>query len=377
MQKSIKIPVNEPLISSQAKINVKKALDSGWISSSGEFVGQFESDFAKFIGVSEGISVSNGTAALHIAMLSLGIGPGDEIIVPAFTKASTWMAVVYVGAKPIFVDCELETFNMDVSLIKKKITKKTKDLIAVHIYGHSSDMDAILRIANEYGLFVVEDAAEAHGARYKGRMCGSMGDIGCFSFYGNKIITTGEGGMIVTNNKVLANKMRKFKDLHHSDKRFIHDGIGYNYRLTNIQAAIGCGELKNIKLYLRKKQHIAKLYSKLLKNIDGIRLPITKKYSTNVYWMFAVLIDDVKYGCTKEKLKLILKEHGIDTRDFFYSPNLQPVLKDSLRQDDIFPVTDLISSQGMYLPSGLAISDKDILTVCEVIIKNQNPRKNL
>lgn len=361
------IPVNEPPLSIEAKRNVIECLDTGWISSAGKFVDQFEREFSQYLGVKYGVAVSNGTAALHVALLSLGIGPGDEVIVPAFTMAATWLAVLYVGAKPVFVDSELDTYNIDPSLITQKITKRTKAIIPVHIYGHPVDMDPILKIAKKHKLWIIEDAAEAHGAEYKGRKCGSMGHINCFSFYGNKIITTGEGGMIVTNDTKLAEKARKFKDLHHSAKRFIHDGIGYNYRLTNLQAALGCGELKNIKKYIAKKIRMAGLYSQLLKNVPGITTPSTKPYAKNVFWMYAILVDEKKFGLTRDELRVKLKEQGIDTRDFFYSPHTQPVLRPYLRPSDKFPVTEHISRHGLYLPSGLALTDNQVRYVARAL----------
>ena len=222
------IPVNEPLISKEAKQNVMKALETNWLSSSGPFVAQFEDAFAKKFGVKHAIAVANGTAALHVALVSLGITSGDEVIVPAFTMAASWMAVMYTGATPIFVDCETETYNIDVNKITEKITSRTKAIMPVHIYGHPCEMDPIIALAKKHSLFVVEDAAEAHGATYNGSLAGTMGDIGCFSFYANKIITTGEGGMIITINDKTAEKCKKIKDLHLSEKRFIHDGLGYS-----------------------------------------------------------------------------------------------------------------------------------------------------
>lgn len=358
------IPVNEPVLSEDSKNNVVNALETGWISSAGRYVSQFEENFAKFLGVKYAVAVSNGTTALHLAILSLGIGQGDEVIVPAFTMAATWLAVIHAGAKPVFVDCEPDTYNIDPALIEAKITKKTKAIIPVHIYGHPAEMDAILKIAKKHKLFVIEDAAEAHGAEYKGKKCGSLGDINCFSFYANKIITTGEGGMVVTNDENLAKEARKLKDLYHSDqKRFIHEKIGYNYRLTNLQAALGCGELKHINLYIAKKQHLAKLYSELLKDVSGIRPPITRPSVKNVFWMYAILVDERKLFLTRDELKAKLKERGVDTRDFFYSPTDQPVLAPYLSANDRFPFTDFISRRGLYLPSGLAITDQQIKSV--------------
>ncbi len=360
------IPVNEPLISKEAKENIQKAVDTGWISSSGEFVDQFERDFAKAYGVKHAVSVSNGTAALHVALLSLGVKSGDEVIVPAFTMAASWLAVLYTGATPVFVDCELDTYNIDVHKIEEKITNRTKVIMPVHIYGHPAEMAKIMEIAQRHDLAVVEDAAEAHGALYQGYLAGTMGNVGCFSFYGNKIITTGEGGMIITNDDVLAEKCRRFKDLHHSSKRFIHDGIGYNYRLTNMQAAIGCGEILHLEEYVKKKEWMADLYARGLANIPGIVLPKKKRDVRSVYWMYAILVDEHIFGITKNEFRDRLKELGIDTRDFFYSPEDQPVLS-SMLGDEKFPNTKYIAEHGLYLPSGLSITEKKIQYICKNI----------
>ncbi len=361
------IPVNEPVISKEAKKNVHQALETGWLSSAGPFVKQFETDFAKYLGVKHGISVVNGTAALHVALLALGIGKGDEVIVPAFTMGSTWLAILYTGATPVFVDCELETFNIDVSKIEKKITNKTKAILPVHLYGHSSDMDAINKIAAKHKLYVIEDAAEAHGGEYKGKRCGSMSNISCFSFYANKIITTGEGGMLLTDDDNIAKEAMKLKDLYHSDKkRFIHEKVGYNYRFTNLQAAVGCGELKNINKYIKKKIWMADKYEKGLRGVPGIKTPVTMKDVKNVYWMYGIVIDKKNFGMSKDELRAKLKESGIDTRDFFYPPEDQPVLKKFVKGEK-FPNARYLADNGLYLPSGLAITTKQIARVVRVI----------
>lgn len=362
------IPVNEPVLSDESKLFVNDAMNSGWLSSSGKYVQEFENKFAGYLGMKYGIAVSNGTAALHTALLSCGIKEGDEVMVPAFTMAATWLAVLYVGAKPVFVDCELESYNIDTKLIEEKITRKTKAIIPVHVYGHPAEMDKILSIAKKYKLIVIEDAAEAHGAEYKGKKCGSVGDVNCFSFYANKIITTGEGGMVVTNNENVAQKAKKFRDLFHSDeKRFIHENVGYNYRMTNLQAAVGCGELIHLEEYLLKKQYMSSIYSLLLSNIPGIKLPQTKKYVKNVYWMYAILIDKDKFGVDKDKLREELMKMGIETRDFFYPPTQQPILKKYLKQNDGFPNCEFVSKNGLYLPSGLAVTDKQMRSVCSTL----------
>lgn len=354
------VPVNEPVISEESKKNVAEALRGGWISSAGPFISKFEEKFAAYLGVKHGVAVSNGTAALHVALLSLNIGKGDEVIVPAFSMGACFLSVLHARAKPVFVDCELETYNVDTRKIEEKITPQTKAIMAVHTYGHACDMDPILEIAKKYHLFVIEDAAEAHGGTYKGRKCGTMGDIGCFSFYANKIITTGEGGMVVTNDPSLATLARKFKDLYHSEqRRFIHERVGYNYRLTNLQAAIGLGELEHIEEYVKKKIAIADRYNKALKEIPGIKTPATKPEVKNVFWVYAILIDAEKFGMDRDPLKTALKERGIGTRDFFYPPEEQPVLKDIVGNEK-FPNAAYAGHNGLYLPSGLALTEAQI-----------------
>lgn len=372
MAKERFIPVNVPAISKEAKDNVSEALDSGWISSAGEFVKRFEEEFPSYIGVDYGVFVSSGTAAIHTALVAAEIGSEDEIIVPAFTMASTWLPALYVGAKPVFVDCEDDTFNINPKLIEDKITERTKAIIPVHIYGHPVDMGQISEIAERHDLLVIEDAAEAHGAEYRGQKCGSFGDISCFSFYANKLITTGEGGMLLTNSRTFYEKARKIRDLHHSDKRFIHDGIGFNYRATNMQAGMGLGELENIDYYLEKKEKIAELYKQGLDNVPGLSLPVRKTYATrHSYWMYGVLVDEQDFGLSRDELSNSLLQKGVDTRDFFYPPNAQPILRNYLGESDNFPVTEEISSKGLYLPSGLAISEEDIKYVCQKIIECQ------
>ncbi len=362
------IPVNAPVITPESKSLVAKALEEGWISSAGPYLSEFEHEFAEYLGVKHAITVNTGTAALHIALLAAGIGEGDEVIVPAFTMAASWMAVMHTGATPIFVDVEPDIYTIDPALIEAAITAKTKAIMPVHIYGHPADMDPILAIAKKHDLVVIEDAAEAHGATYKGKLTGSIGDVNAFSFYANKIITTGEGGMVTTDNDQMAELAGRMKDLAHSTaKRFIHDALGYNYRMTSMQAALGSGQLQHIGEFLATKQHMAKLYLAGLKDIPGITLPTTRNWATHVYWMYAILIDESKFGCNKDEFRAKLLSKGIDTRDFFYAPSTQPALTDKGLGGGSFPVTQRIARDGCYLPSGLAITDDQIGTVCETI----------
>lgn len=371
------IPVNEPVISKEGRENVEEALRSGWVSSAGKYIGKFEEEFAKYIGVKYAVTTTSGMSALHLAAVAIGLSPNDEVIVPAFTMGAPWLAVLYTGAKPVFVDCERETFNMEPSLIEEKITSRTKAILVVHVYGHPADMDPIMKIAKKHKLIVIEDAAEAHGAEYKGRKVGSIGDFGCFSFYANKIITTGEGGMVVTNNKKYAEELRRLKDYYFSTKkRFIHDKIGFNYRMTNMQAGLGLGQLKHVNEYIQKKEKMASLYKKYLSGIPGINLPVTKPGCTNVYWMYAVTVDPRKFGFTKDELRAQLLKLGIDTRDFFYSPEEQPIVKKYLNRKEKFPNTFWASRNGFYIPSGLAITQNQILRVANGIKTIYNTAKN-
>lgn len=356
------IPVNSPLITQESKDLVSKTLAEGWISSAGPYIERFEQEFAAYLGVKHAIFVNSGTAALHVALLALGIGPGDEVIVPAFTMASSWMAIMYCGAKPVFVDVDPAIYTLNPDLIEDALTPHTRAIMSVHIYGHPADMDPILVIAKKHNLAVIEDAAEAHGATYKGDLTGTLGDINAFSFYANKIVTTGEGGMCTTNDDALADLSRRYRDLCHSpNKRFIHDLLGYNYRATSLQAALGLGSLHAISSSLKQKQHMAKLYTQGLRGIPGLTLPTTRDWATHVYWMYAILIDPAKFGMTKDQLRVKLREKGVDTRDFFYAPCDQPLLHTKKH----FPVTEKIASCGLYLPSGLALTDQEIQTVID------------
>ena len=360
------IPVNEPLIGKDELRNVMDCVKSGWISSKGSYINKFEDEFASFCGVKYGVSTTNGTTALHLALAALGIKKGDEVIMPTFTMIATAYAVMYTGAKPVFVDSERETWNMDVNKVREAITPRTKVILPVHIYGHPVDMGEISRLAREHSLYVVEDAAEAHGAEYKGKKCGALGDIGCFSFYGNKIVTTGEGGMVVTNNKKLADKARLLKDLAHSPgKRFLHMYLAFNYRMTNMQAAIGLAQTRRIKELIAKKRWIADMYRENLEGMKGLTLPAEKEWAKNVYWMYSVLVEK-DFGMPRDTLMEKLFKEGVDTRAFFVPMHRQPIIvKEGIKPvKGGYPVADSISRKGLYLPTGLTLSKKDILTVC-------------
>ena len=362
------ILVNEPLVSDEAKKYVNDALDTGWISSAGKYVDLFEKNFAQYLGVKYATTTTNGTTALHLAMEALGIGKDDEVIIPDLTIISCAYAALYVGAKPVLVDVDPLTGNLDPQKIEHAITPKTKAIMVVHLYGHPADMDPILEIARRHHLFVIEDAAEAHGAEYKGKKVGSFGDIACFSFYGNKIVTTGEVGMVVTNNESIFKRAKVIKDLAHSEgKRFFHKHIGYNFRMTNLQAALGVGNLEHIDEYIEKKLWMANLYTELLKDVVWIEIPQIQQYAKSVFWMFAILIKS-NAPFSRDEFMRVLKEKGVDTRSYFYSLHTQPVLRKRFTYDDsAFPVSDDLSARGLYLPSGLAITEAQVREVGEKI----------
>ncbi|MBL7036449.1 DegT/DnrJ/EryC1/StrS family aminotransferase [Candidatus Microgenomates bacterium] len=372
------IPVNEPHISKNALKYVSDCVKTGWISSSGKYIKEFEKKFAKFIGVKHAITTTSGTTALHLALVSLGIKKGDEVIIPSHTMMASAAAVIYTGATPVFVDVQRDTWNMEVKKIEKLISKKTKAIMPVHIYGLPVDMDPVMALAKKYNLYVIEDAAESLGAKYNKKMTGSIGDVGCFSFYANKIITTGEGGMVVTNSDKLAGVARELKDLAHSPKRrFLHNKIGYNYRMTNMQAALGVAQLEEVKKYIEKKKWMASEYNKKLSKIEGISLPTESKKSTNVYWMYAILIED-SFGIKRDEFMKRLFEKGVDTRTFFISMHTQPAItKLGFGKHAKCSISEEIEQKGLYLPSGLAITKKQINTVCKAIyeIKKEISKK--
>ncbi len=359
------IPVSEPSIGKKELNYVIQAVKSGWVSSLGEFINEFEKRFAEYIGVKYALTTSNGTTALHLLLVSLGIKEGDEVIVPDLTFVATANAVAYTGAKPIFVDVDSETWCIDPEDIKKKITSKTRGIIPVHLYGHPADMDPINEIAKEYGLYVIEDAAEAHGAGYKGRKVGSLGDAGVFSFYGNKIITTGEGGMITTNNKDLYERAKFLKDHAMSkEKRYFHPEIGFNYRLTNIQAALGVAQLERIEELINKKRQIFNWYKEYLSDFDKIILNHEKEWAKNVYWMVCMVLKD-DANVKRDELMKRLKDEGIDTRPFFYPISEMPMYVKNLNYNN--PFTKHLSERGLNLPSGVNLNNEDAKWICTTI----------
>jgi perosamine synthetase len=363
------VPVSQPLIDDVEVKNVTEAIKNGDISGlSGRFIGELENGFAKFCGVKYGAVVNSGTTAIHLAVAALGIGKGDEVLVATMTNMATFFAVLYQGAKPVPIDCEIDTLNIDPKVIESKITKKTKAIIVVHLYGHPVDMDPIMKIAKKHKLFVIEDAAEAHGATYKGKVVGGIGDIGCFSFYSNKIITTGEGGIVVSNNKELIDKCKLIKNLAFGEKdKFMHEDLGFKYQMTNLQAAVGVGQLSKIKKILKIKRDIAQFYLKELKGIPEIQLPVEKKYAKNVYWMFNIILKGKLSGRRREFMAE-LKKRGVDTREDFVPFNEQKIfIKQGITKPSDCPVASKIYDDGMYLPSGTKISQNELKYVVKII----------
>lgn len=358
------IPVSEPYIEEKEINYILDAVRSGWVSSIGPYIEKFEQKFAEFVGTKYAITVSNGTVALHLALVTLGIKNGDEVLVPDLTFVATANAVVYCGAKPVFVDVTPDTWCIAPEDIRKKITKNTRAIIPVHLYGHPANMIEILKITKEYNLSVIEDCAEAHGALYKGKVVGSLGDFGTFSFYGNKIITTGEGGMLTTNNKNQYERAKFLKDHAMSkEKRYFHPEVGYNYRLTNIQAALGLAQLERIDEIISKKRQIFEWYKKHLNNIEGIRLNPESAWAKNVYWMVCLVIDK-DFGISRDELMAKLKEKGIDTRPFFYPMTEMPMYGGKAAN----PVSKYLSERGINLPSSVKLTEEDVKWICEIVM---------
>jgi perosamine synthetase len=363
------IPVNEPLLNGNEKKYLADCIDTGWISSEGPFVKRFEDEFAKRMGRKHGIAVTNGTAALDAAVEAMGIGPGDEVILPTFTIISCINQIVRSGAIPVLVDANPLTWNMDVAQIEAKITPRTKAIMVVHIYGLPVDMDPVMEIVNRYGLKLIEDAAEAIGQNYRSHPCGSFGDISTVSFYPNKHITTGEGGMILTNDDDLAENCRELRNLcFKASKRFVHERLGWNLRMTNMQAALGLAQLERLDELLEHKRWIGERYTELLHNLPGVQLPVPRtEYAENVYWVYGLVLDGG--GVNAEAVMVRLAKEGIGTRPFFYPMHQQPVLcKHGLFAKDSYPVAERISQLGFYIPSGLALTESQLLKVAKSIV---------
>lgn len=364
------IPVNTPLLSGNELKYLTECIETGWISSEGPFIKQFEEKFALYIGRKEGIAVANGSGALDIAVQALKIGSGDEVIMPTFTIISPAQSVVRAGAKPVLIDSDPVTWNMHVTQIEEKITSKTKAILVVHIYGLPVDMDPIIELCKKHHLLLIEDAAEMHGQTYNGKKCGSFGDISTFSFYPNKHITTGEGGMIMVDDPELAERCRKLRNLAFEPigRRFIHSELGWNYRMTNMQAALGLAQLEKIEDHIIKKRQIGKAYQAGLKDLKNFQLPMEKtEYAKNIYWVFGLVADSEEL-C--ERTVNLLNSAGIGTRPFFWCMHEQPVFKNmGLFGGEKYPVAEKLARNGFYLPSGLGLSPQDIKHVIKKLTK--------
>lgn len=371
MNRSSFIPVNVPLVNGNEKKYLDECIETGWISSEGPFVKEFEEKFAARVCRKHGIAVSNGTAALDVAIEALGVGVGDEVIMPSFTIISCIGQIVRSGAIPVLVDSDPVTWNMDVSQIKEKITSKTKVIMVVHIFGLPVDFSPVLDIAREHGLKVLEDAAQMLGQKYKGQWCGSFGDISTFSFYPNKHITTGEGGMVVTNEGQLAEDCRSLRNLcFQPNKRFIHERLGWNFRMTNMQAALGLAQLERLDEFVERKRRMGRKYTEAFSDLRGVQLPLEKTdYAENIYWIYGLVLDDL-IAFDAEEAIVQLSKKGVGCRPFFYPMHQQPVLKEKgLFEGERYPVSERLYQKGFYIPSGIALTEDEMDRVAEAVFE--------
>ena len=364
------IPVAEPVLLGNEKKYVMDCLETLWISSRGKYIPMFEEALARYCNVKHGVACSNGTAGLHMALEVLGIGPGDEVIIPDFTIVVTANVVILAGARPVLVDVEPDTWCIAPAQIEAAVTPRTKAIMVVHMYGHPCDMDPINALAKKHGLAVIEDCCQSHGAVYKGRMTGALSDVGVFSFYGNKTITAGEGGMLVTDSDELAERARIYRDNGFELPRFIHKVRGMNYRLTNVQAALGLAQTEKLDFAVARKREIARTYLEALSGFEHVTLPVERQGCRNVYWMFGVLIND-SFGRTKNEVMELLRERGVDSRSFFYPMTEQPAMRGPDPRlpnlDGHRPVSADLGRRGLYLPSGLGLTADQIRFCAETL----------
>lgn len=363
------IPVNEPLLDGNEKKYLNECIDTGWISSEGPFVRKFEEAMAAAAGRKHGIAVGNGTVALEVAVAALELQPGDEVILPTFTIISCAAAIVRCGCVPVLVDSDPLTWNMDVGRIEGKITSRTRAIMVVHIYGLPCDMDPILALAERHGLKVIEDAAEMHGQTYKGRPCGSFGNVSAFSFYPNKHVTTGEGGMVLTDDERLAERCRSLRNLcFQAKKRFVHEELGYNFRMTNLQAALGLAQVERLDEFVGRKRRIGKRYTELLKGIERVSLPLERTdFAENIYWVYGLVLGDTLPFDAEEVMRR-LGERKIGTRPFFWPMHEQPVFhKMGLFRDERYPVAERLARRGFYIPSGMALTEAQMEAVAAAV----------
>lgn len=356
------VPVNEPLLDGNERRYVDDCVTTGWISSDGPYVRRFEEEFAARVGRKHGIAVCNGSVAIDVAVEALHLARGDEVIVPTFTIISCLAPLIRAGVMPVLVDADPVTWNMSVGQIEEKITSRTRAIMVVHIYGLPVEMDAVLELAERHGLRIIEDAAEMHGQTYRGRPCGSFGDVSTFSFYANKHVTTGEGGMLVTDDDEIAKRCRLLRNLAFAPpRRFVHHEFGWNFRMSNIQAALGVAQLERLDEFLVRKRKMGARYTELLRDLKGVSLPLPRTdYAENVYWVYGVVLRD-EVGADAEEIMRRLGTLGVGTRPFFWPMHQQPVLQNlGLFKDERYPVSERIATRGFYLPSGMALTDDDI-----------------
>ncbi|MBK7445707.1 MAG: DegT/DnrJ/EryC1/StrS family aminotransferase [Ignavibacteria bacterium] len=363
------IPVNEPLLNGNEKKYLNNCIETGWISSEGPYVKEFEEKFSERAGRKFGIAVCNGTAALEAAVIAAGVKKGDEVILPSFTIISCASSIIRAGAIPVLVDSEEDNWNMNVNQIRKKITNKTTAIMIVHIYGLPVDIDPVLKLAEEFNLKIIEDAAELIGQTYKGKPCGSFGDVSTFSFYPNKHITTGEGGMIVTDDPEIESRCRSLRNLcFKPEKRFVHDELGFNFRMTNLQAALGLAQFERLDEFINRKRWIGRLYNEQFRNFPYFNIPLEKsEFAENIYWVYGILLNE-KSKMNAEEIMKLLNQKNIGTRPFFYPMHLQPVFKKmGLFKNEKYPVSEKLSEFGFYIPSGLALTEEQIITSAEAL----------
>jgi perosamine synthetase len=360
---SRRIPVADPALVGREREYVLDCLDSTWISSSGEYIGRFEHAFAEFCGVQHAIACCNGTVALHLALVAHGVGPGDEVIVPTLTYVATANCVRYCGGEPVFVDAEPDTWNLDPEQVERAVTSRTKGIVAVHLYGHPARMDDLNAIAGAHGLFVLEDAAEAHGARYKDRRVGGIGDSAIFSFYGNKIITTGEGGMLVTDDDELAAHARQLRGQGQDPaRRYWFPVVGFNYRMTNVAAAIGVAQMERIDWHVARRREVAAWYRERLAGLTSVTFSPESPWAENAYWMSCVVLGD-EVAATRDEMAARLDQAGVETRPFFYPLHTLPPYSGS----GPFPVAERLGARGLNLPSSALLTEDDVAYVCGVL----------
>ncbi len=365
------IRLNQPVLGDAEIDNVVHALRTTFISGlAGDYVGAFEDGFSAYCGASHGVATCNGTAALHLALACLGIQAGDEVVIPTFTHISSAFAVVYCGATPVLADCDRGSLTIDPSEIERKLTRRTKAVLAVHMYGHPAPMPEIVALARAYGFYVIEDGAEAHGASISDRRVGSFGDVAVFSFLSNKIITCGEGGMLVTSDNAIAERARSWRNLSFGrEQKFFHEELGFNYRLSNVLAGIGVAQLSRLDAVIKHKRRMAAVYERRLRDLPGIALPTERAGCKHVYWVYPILVDPERFGCDRDQLMRELYSMGIETRPTFVPMHVQPALRSRglFTEEEEFPVADDVSARGLYLSTGSDLTDVQLAMITDAI----------